>query len=310
MIVGCILIALGLMMAANRGRYVYFVVGPRLRSRPGGRGRHACVLDHACREITALSASWPRSASLFAADRSSGLPVKPAGLMLYTDDDRPGLDPGRWRLTMASRLLRRQVMTLTDAAAARVRELTEAAGKPVAGLRVGVRNGGCAGMAYTMELAEAVSPLDEVVEDKGVKTPRRSQGGAVPSRRRDGLQGRPADGDLRLLQPERDLGLRLRRERRHHAGEPRAARRDGVNADVAESAVRALRRGRCQAHVRRRGDLCRGPLFRDRVGERSVPQSRRAVTGQLFRRWLFAIYLRREGQGDAHVVLAPAVGRL
>ncbi len=70
---------------------------------------------------------------------------------------------------MASRLLRRQVMTLTDAAAARVRELTEAAGKPIAGLRVGVKNGGCAGMSYTMELAEEVSPLDEVVDDKGVK---------------------------------------------------------------------------------------------------------------------------------------------
>ena len=70
---------------------------------------------------------------------------------------------------MASRLLRRQVMTLTDAAAARVRELAEAAGKPIAGLRVGVRNGGCAGMSYTMELADEVSPLDEVVEVKGVK---------------------------------------------------------------------------------------------------------------------------------------------
>ena len=70
---------------------------------------------------------------------------------------------------MASRLLRRQVMTLTDAAAARVRELTEAAGKPVAGLRVGVKNGGCAGMSYTMELAEAANPTDEIIEDKGVK---------------------------------------------------------------------------------------------------------------------------------------------
>jgi iron-sulfur cluster assembly protein len=60
-------------------------------------------------------------------------------------------------------------MTLTDAAAARVRELTEAAGKPVAGLRVGVRNGGCAGMSYTMELAEAVDPRDEIVEDKGAR---------------------------------------------------------------------------------------------------------------------------------------------
>ena len=54
---------------------------------------------------------------------------------------------------MASRLLRRQVMTLTDAAAARVRELTEAASTPVVGLRVGIKNGGCAGMSYTMELA-------------------------------------------------------------------------------------------------------------------------------------------------------------
>ncbi|HTR12489.1 MAG TPA: iron-sulfur cluster assembly accessory protein [Roseiarcus sp.] len=70
---------------------------------------------------------------------------------------------------MASRLLRRQVMTLTDAAAARLRDLTEAAGKPIAGLRVGVKNGGCAGMSYTMELADEVSPLDEVVEDKGVR---------------------------------------------------------------------------------------------------------------------------------------------
>ena len=70
---------------------------------------------------------------------------------------------------MASRLLRRQVMTLTDAAAARVRELTEAAGRPIAALRVGVKNGGCAGMSYTMELADEVSPLDEVVEMKGVK---------------------------------------------------------------------------------------------------------------------------------------------
>ena len=70
---------------------------------------------------------------------------------------------------MASRLLRRQVMTLTDAAAARVRELTEAADKPIVGLRVGVKNGGCAGMSYTMEYAEALDPRDEVVEDKGVR---------------------------------------------------------------------------------------------------------------------------------------------
>jgi iron-sulfur cluster assembly protein len=64
---------------------------------------------------------------------------------------------------------RPQVVRLTEAAAERVREIMDAAEKPVAGLRVGVKNGGCAGMSYTMEWAESVGPHDEVVEDKGVK---------------------------------------------------------------------------------------------------------------------------------------------
>ena len=64
---------------------------------------------------------------------------------------------------------RPQIMKLTDAAAARVREIMDKADKPVAGLRIGVKNGGCAGMEYTMEWAEDQKPFDEVVEDKGVK---------------------------------------------------------------------------------------------------------------------------------------------
>jgi iron-sulfur cluster assembly protein len=60
-------------------------------------------------------------------------------------------------------------MRLTDAAAMRIKEVMARADKPVAGVRVGVKNGGCAGMEYTMEYAEAVSPADEVIEDKGVK---------------------------------------------------------------------------------------------------------------------------------------------
>jgi len=60
-------------------------------------------------------------------------------------------------------------MSLTDAAAARVKEIIANTDKPIAGLRVGVKNGGCAGMSYTMEFAEDVTPLDEVIEDKGVK---------------------------------------------------------------------------------------------------------------------------------------------
>jgi iron-sulfur cluster assembly protein len=64
---------------------------------------------------------------------------------------------------------RPQVMRLTDAAAMRIKDVMARAEKPVAGVRVGVKNGGCAGMEYTMEYAEAVRPSDEVVEDKGVK---------------------------------------------------------------------------------------------------------------------------------------------
>src|ERR1700721_2000716 len=70
---------------------------------------------------------------------------------------------------MGPRLVPPRVVALPEAAAAPVRELTEAANKPVVGLRVGIKNGGCAGMSYTMELAEAANPTDEVVEDKGVK---------------------------------------------------------------------------------------------------------------------------------------------
>jgi iron-sulfur cluster assembly protein len=61
------------------------------------------------------------------------------------------------------------VMTVTDAAAARVRELVERSEQPVAGVRVGVKNGGCAGMSYTMDLAQTVEKGDEVVETQGVR---------------------------------------------------------------------------------------------------------------------------------------------
>lgn len=61
------------------------------------------------------------------------------------------------------------VMTVTEAAAARVRDLIARADKPVAGVRVGVKNGGCAGMSYTMDLAETVEKGDEVIETQGVK---------------------------------------------------------------------------------------------------------------------------------------------
>src|SRR5204862_910348 len=64
---------------------------------------------------------------------------------------------------------RPQVMKLTEAAAARITELTRRADSEIVGLRVGIKNGGCAGQSYTVEYAHEIRPTDEVVEDRGVK---------------------------------------------------------------------------------------------------------------------------------------------
>jgi iron-sulfur cluster assembly protein len=71
-------------------------------------------------------------------------------------------------LTPRARRPRPKVVTLTDAAASRVKEIMARADKPYAGLRVGVKNGGCAGSEYVFEYAAEKNPLDEVVEDKDV----------------------------------------------------------------------------------------------------------------------------------------------
>ena len=70
---------------------------------------------------------------------------------------------------MATVRPRPHVMRLSDAAASRIRELMAKSDRPIAALRVGVKNGGCAGMEYTMEYVDKIGPADEVIEDKGVK---------------------------------------------------------------------------------------------------------------------------------------------
>jgi iron-sulfur cluster assembly protein len=72
-------------------------------------------------------------------------------------------------LTPRPRRPRPKVVTLTDRAADRVREIMDRAEQPYIGLRVGVKNGGCAGQEYVLDYAEAAEPLDEVVEDRGVR---------------------------------------------------------------------------------------------------------------------------------------------
>src|SRR3978361_1183057 len=64
---------------------------------------------------------------------------------------------------------RPQVMKLTEAAALGIAELTKRADSEIGGLRVGIKNGGCAGQSYTVEYAHDIKPSDEIVEDKGVK---------------------------------------------------------------------------------------------------------------------------------------------
>jgi len=65
--------------------------------------------------------------------------------------------------------MNKQVITLSDRAAERVKEIMNQAKESIVGVRVGVTSGGCAGMSYVMEYAKKVNPNDEVIEDKGVK---------------------------------------------------------------------------------------------------------------------------------------------
>ena len=63
----------------------------------------------------------------------------------------------------------KQLITLTEGAASRIKEIMSKDESKSLGVRVGVKSGGCAGMSYIMEYAKEINPNDEVVEDKGVK---------------------------------------------------------------------------------------------------------------------------------------------
>ena len=71
--------------------------------------------------------------------------------------------------TPRKRRERPQVIRLTDVAATRIRDILEKSEGRYLGVRVGVKNGGCAGMSYTMDYAEEQGPLDEVIEEKGIR---------------------------------------------------------------------------------------------------------------------------------------------
>ena len=63
----------------------------------------------------------------------------------------------------------KQIITLSDNAAQRIKEIMANAKDSLIGVRIGVKSGGCAGMSYVMEYAKSSNSNDEVIEDKGVK---------------------------------------------------------------------------------------------------------------------------------------------
>ena len=63
----------------------------------------------------------------------------------------------------------KQIISLSENAAKRIKEIMSKAEKNSVGVRVGVKTGGCAGMSYIMEYTKQINPSDEVIEDKGVK---------------------------------------------------------------------------------------------------------------------------------------------
>ena len=63
----------------------------------------------------------------------------------------------------------KQIITLSDNAAQRIKEIMANAKEPSIGVRIGVKSGGCAGMSYVMEYAKSSNSNDEVIEDKGIK---------------------------------------------------------------------------------------------------------------------------------------------
>ena len=68
-----------------------------------------------------------------------------------------------------TKFMTKQVISLSDKAAERIKEIMANAEKDALGVRVSVKSGGCAGMSYVMEYLKKTNPNDEIIEDKGVK---------------------------------------------------------------------------------------------------------------------------------------------
>tara|TARA_Y100001970_G_C13669332_1_gene572247 strand:- start:26 stop:361 length:336 start_codon:yes stop_codon:yes gene_type:complete len=63
----------------------------------------------------------------------------------------------------------KKILSLSDQAASRIKEIMSSDNNNSIGVRVGVKSGGCAGMSYVMEYTSEINPNDEIIEEKGVK---------------------------------------------------------------------------------------------------------------------------------------------
>ena len=61
------------------------------------------------------------------------------------------------------------VMTMTEGAAARVKQIVENSGQDAKGIRVGIKKGGCAGMEFTVDLVTEPNPKDDLIEHAGAR---------------------------------------------------------------------------------------------------------------------------------------------
>ena len=104
------------------------------------------------------------------------------------------------------------MITLTDTAASKVKELLDEEGDPELALRVAVRPGGCSGFSYEMFFDSDVATDDEQAEFAGVRVVVDPSQRAAAHRRHARLQGRPAAGRVQHQQPQRHPHLRLRQQ--------------------------------------------------------------------------------------------------
>ncbi len=181
------------------------------------------------------------------------------------------------------------------------------ADKPYAGLRVGVKNGGCAGSGIHLRVRRREGPLDEVVEDQGVTILIDPKAVLFLIGTDDRLRDHQAVVEVRVQQPERDRRLRLRRERDHSArsggsGLMLARTPSCVECGLAWGAPRFRYEDEAPLYWSDTGLLCSAPCAQTHFDKRRADEDVRACAGRVSGRILEA---QVTGAVPADTAIAP-----